>query len=252
MGINFFFSKRRALPSGRPSCKTNSPGAPLGRDIVSRAVGHPATAKPQLKSREVVHPQAIYRELCYKQTQQGRSCSLSPKAGKLDAPSEAALVSAASSAGVVHNQRTSSPKGPRVLQIWSKHAWGDPWKLAESSPHHGAIFGNYSPKARPFRLPWEGSQLLASIKGTSSLAACGSGLKCQHPWHLPHRHTNATRWPTWPEGRSAHGALARGTENNAGPHRHTFGFYSNPHGATGENRSKKPGKAPCHVNLWTI
>ena len=43
--VNFTSASARALPSGCPACKTNSPGAPLGRDTVSRAVGHPATAK---------------------------------------------------------------------------------------------------------------------------------------------------------------------------------------------------------------
>ncbi|CAE7206499.1 unnamed protein product [Symbiodinium natans] len=72
-----FFSKRESVTQWVSFMQTNSPGAPLGRDIVSRAVGHPATAKPQLKSWEVVHPQAIYRELCYSYSS-GRSLRPQP------------------------------------------------------------------------------------------------------------------------------------------------------------------------------
>ena len=32
----------------------------------------------------------------------------------------------------------------------------------------------------------------------------------------------------------------------------TLQAWSNPRRAAGKDGSKEPGKAPCHVNLWTI
>ena len=112
----------------------------MGRDIVSRAVGHPATAKPQLKSWEAVHPQAIYRELCYSYCHSysaGRSCDLSPKAGKLDAPSEAALFPQPPRPGWCTASELLPPRVPGCYISGQNTPGVDPWKLAESSPHHG-------------------------------------------------------------------------------------------------------------------
>ena len=61
----FFFSKRRALPSGRPSCKRIRP-EPLWGETLS--LGQSVTLLRQNHSSEagnVVHPQAVYRELFY-------------------------------------------------------------------------------------------------------------------------------------------------------------------------------------------
>ena len=38
------------------------------------------------KAGNVVHPQAIYRELCYKQTQQGKSCKPQPNGRETACP----------------------------------------------------------------------------------------------------------------------------------------------------------------------
>ena len=84
----FLQQARERYPVGVLHAKTNSPGAPLGRDTVSRAVGHPATAKPQLTSWECVHPRPSTGNYVTA-THQEEFATAALRLGK-DAPREAA------------------------------------------------------------------------------------------------------------------------------------------------------------------
>ena len=52
----FFFSKRESVTQWASIMQMNLPGAPKGRDIVSRAGRPTCYGKPQLKAGSVVHP----------------------------------------------------------------------------------------------------------------------------------------------------------------------------------------------------
>ena len=153
-----FLQQAQSVTQWASFMQTNSPGAPLGRDIVSRAVGHPATATPQLKSRQCGAPTGHLQGTMLQADSAGKELQASAQwPGNCMPPVKQHRFPQPLRPGWCTTSELLPPRVPRCCKSGQNTLGVDPWKLAERSPPHGGSVWQLPSKSRPFRPPLGGA-----------------------------------------------------------------------------------------------